>query len=79
MTVCIFNCSVALPPTEAYTFSNEMALWKYTILFSLYSVTKTTNYRAKIPLKGKKNSHLTCCSTPSFKLFHLVETRVYSC
>ena len=64
--------------TEAYSVNSEMGVWKHTKLFSLNSMTKTTNYTAKIPLtvqllKGKKFAHY---SFPSFRLFHLVQTRL---
>ena len=58
----IYDCKLFsvgwLPLTETYSFNNEMGLWKHTLLFSFYSMTKT-NYAAKIPLrvqllKGKK-------------------------
>ena len=66
-----------------YSFNNEMGVWKHTILFSFYGMTKM-NYAAKIPLKvqllkGKKNSHVANCCISSFKLFHLVQIIVYSC
>ena len=60
-----------------------MGVQKRTILYSLFSMTKT-NYAAKIPLtvhllKAKKTQSLANCYISSLKLFHLVQTRVYSC
>ena len=37
------------------------------------------NTRIKDSFERKKNSHLACWSTSSFKLFHRVQTHVYSC
>ena len=38
-----------LPLTVTYSFNDEMGLQKRSILYSLYSMTKT-NYAAKLPL-----------------------------
>ena len=67
-----------LPLIETHSSINEMGVWKHTILFSLYSVTKS-NCAAKILftvqlLRGKKK-----LLSSSFKLFHLVQIRIYSC
>ena len=68
---------------KTYSLNIEPGVQKRTILYSLYSMTKTNN-AAKIPLtvqllKGKKNSHSANCQISSFKVFHLGQTRVYCC
>ena len=57
-------------------------MWKHTILFSLYSVTeklRSLNSFASSVTKREKNRHYANCYISSFKLFHLGQTRVYSC